>query len=462
MTERETTEILLVRSVEETDPDYFPPDVQVEALIASGEEEDDIALVRKRAHHLFQQLPETLRDIPQTVHIPRKWSAVACIGVFSLGIIFNYLGPGDKIHVIYNPVVLLILWNICVFAVFLARHFFRKKNGVPKETAQPCKTDRHIAPPAVDAGPARPDYTSSVFLWIFRKIWFSLHQQISKRKHDIKQIPKLANMASRYLQLWWGIKQNIFFSRFTRYVHILAVCLVMGALTGAYMRGLFFEYNVIWKSTFIHDAKDIALILNAIFGVPSKLLQGTFVDEQGISILKSANGQPAAPWIHLFAVSAFVYVIPQRAVLMLLESWRLRSLSNKIMIDTEEPYYSGCITLAREMKASRLRGDISAVVQAEISKLSDSVALYARTRLYDEKIVPQLLNFRNNGGRISDLEHVIVQESENFKAELDGFLGTAGEDLSRSVAEGVSAVIGKKLSAIRVNVGSGEKLAEIL
>jgi len=151
-------------------------------------------------------------------------------------------------------------------------------------------------------------------------------------------------------------------------------------------------------------------------------------------------------------------VIPERFLLIFLESWRVRSLSNKMTIDTKEPYYARCIVLAREMQASRLKEEISVVIQAEVSRLSGSVALYARDRFYDDKVAPHIINFRNNGGRISDLERVIIQESENFKAELDGFLETAGENFSRSVAEGVSGIIGKKLSVIKVNVGRGFRI----
>ncbi len=458
MIEKEILQVLLVRSVEESDPNYFTPDVQLDSLIVSGKEENDLVLIRMRAGYLFQKLPETLKDMPRTLHLPLKWAVILCAGVFFLGIVFNYLGPGDKIHVIYNPVVLLIVWNICVFAVFLIRHLFRKDKKGSKESPRRPETDRPDTSREGHKTPVRPDYTSSVSFWIFRKIWFSLHQKITKRKEDMKQVPALAKITYRYLELWWDMNQHIFYSRFTRFVHVLAVCLIAGALSGVYMRGLFFEYNVIWKSTFIHDANDIALILNVVFGLPSQLLHGAFIDESGIHVLLSPDGDPAARWIHLFAVSAFLFVIPERFLLIFLESWRVRSLSNKMTIDTKEPYYSRCIVLAREMQASRLKEEISAVVQAEVSRLSGSVALYARDRFYDDKVAPHLVNFRNNGGRISDLERVIIQESENFKAELDGFLETAGENFSRSVAEGVSGIIGKKLSVIKVNVGRGFRI----
>jgi hypothetical protein len=151
-------------------------------------------------------------------------------------------------------------------------------------------------------------------------------------------------------------------------------------------------------------------------------------------------------------------VIPQRFFLMFLESRRLRALSRHMTINPDEPYYARCIGLAREMQANRLREDISVVVQDEASRLSESVARYARDRFYNDEVVPHLIEFRNSGGRITDLEHLILAQSENFKAELDVFLETAQQDFSRSVGEGVSGVIGKKLSVIKVNVGEGFRI----
>ena len=458
MTEREISQILLIRSVEESDTNYFTPEVQLDSLIVSGAEENDISLIQTRAQYLFQKLPDALKEIPQALHLPLKWGVIVCTGIFSLGIVFNYLGPGEKIHVLYNPVVLLILWNICVFVAFLARNFFLKEKAGRNNARPHFKTGRPGTSQASHAAPVRPGYTSSAFLWIFRKIWFFLHQQISKRKRELTRIPLLANMTYRYLELCWDMNQQVFFSRFTRFIHVLAVCLITGALSGVYMRGLFFEYNVIWKSTFIHNADDIALILNVFFGLPSQLLHGIFIDASRISNLLSPNGEPAAAWIHLFAVSAFMFVIPQRFFLMFLESRRLRALSRHMTINPDEPYYARCIGLAREMQANRLREDISVVVQDEASRLSESVALYARDRFYNDEVVPHLIEFRNSGGRITDLEHLILAQSENFKAELDGFLETAQQDFSRSVGEGVSGVIGKKLSVIKVNVGEGFRI----
>ncbi len=454
MDERTLAEILAIRSLEETDPNFFPPDVQLDALIVSGKEEDDLSLIQKRAQHLFQKLPDALKDIPFTVHIPRPWAAGAYAGMFMLGIALNYLGPGDKIHVIYNPVVLLLVWNICIFAVFFLRHFFPKEKPGAENTSRRAGTDDQDTAGAGTVEPAGQGYTSSAFFRMFRRLWFMLHGQMLKKKEDMKLFPSLLRMTSRYLELWWDMNRPVSFSRFARFIHILAVFLIAGALSGIYIRGLFLEYNVIWKSTFIHDPHDIAGILNLFFGPASYVLQGRFIDEAAVMPLLGPNGEPAARWIHFFAVSAFIFVVPCRLLLAFLESRKIRFLSRSMTINPEETYYARCIGIAREMQANRLREEIAVVVQDTVAKMAGSVALFACERFYDENVVPQIMHFRNNGGRISDLEHAIIQQSDAFRVELDRFLESAREDFSRSVAEGISGIIGRKLSAIEMRVDS--------
>lgn len=441
MKEKEISKILLIRSVEESESSTFTSEALLEASIVSGKAENDIALIQSRADYLYHKLPDTLKKIPDTLHLPRKWIGILCIGVFVLGIGFNYLGPSDMVHVIYNPVILLILWNIGVFALFLIRHFFMKK-----EKAHDTEIWHHT----LELG-----YTSSLYGRVLRKIWFSFHQYLAKKKQQIKKFSSSLKIINRYMELWWAIHQHVFMSRCTRLIHLLAVSLIMGALAGIYIRGLFFEYNVIWKSTFIHDTSNIALILNIIFGLPSQLLYGDFIQVSNISSLIRPHGAPAAPWIHLFSLCAFMYVIPERFFLALLESRRLKVLSEQITIHPGEHYYARCITLAREMQANRLQKDISNVVQAEVERLSESIALYARDRFYDDKVVPQLVHFRDNGGRIRDLEDAISQQSEGFKVELISFLETVQEDFKQSLAERISEVIGENLSPIEVTVEHG-------
>jgi hypothetical protein len=331
MTERDISQVLMVRSVEESDPDFFTPEMQLEALRESGESDNDRTLILKRASYLFQKLPGRLQDISFSIHPPRTWTVAACIAVFFIGILFNYLGPGGRVHILYNPVVLLLLWNIAVFLILLSEYFFRKKKRhkdvFPGRIEKPLKSDEtgeRETPPGYSY---EPEFTFSLTRWMLRKLWFPLHHQLWKRRRGMDHLSSSLKAAQRYLDYWWALNRQVVMSRFARTVHVLALCLVTGALAGIYIRGLFFEYNVVWKSTFIHAPGDISVILNILFGLPSLLMNGTFIDESHIALLLRPEGEPAARWIHLFAMSTLMFVFPERLLLIFLEAGRIRGLT---------------------------------------------------------------------------------------------------------------------------------------
>ena len=458
MTERDISQVLMVRSVEECVPDFFSPEIQLEALREAGASDDDRTLILKRAYYLFQKLPGRLQDISFSINPPRTWTVTVCIAVFFLGILFNYLGPGGRVHILYNPVVLLLLWNIAVFLILFTGHFIRKKKrfkdvfpGQTEKSLKSLKTGDREPPPGHSY---EHEFTLSLSRWMLRKLWFSLHHQLWKRKRDMNHLSSSLKMAQQYLDNWWALNRQVVMSRFTRTVHILALCLVTGALTGIYIRGLFFEYNVVWKSTFIHDPGDISVILNILFGLPSLIINGTFIDESHIALLLRPEGEPAALWIHLFAMSTFMFVFPERLLLIILEAGRIRSLTRERTINLAEPYYARYITLSQEMQETRLQSEISYLVHSELSSMCESVALFTRDKFYDIHIVPLFHQFRQNGGRIRDLENEITHQSEKFRTELDSFLEGAQEDFKKSLSAGVSRVMGKKLSSIEVSVGN--------
>ncbi|UCD34259.1 MAG: DUF2868 domain-containing protein [Nitrospiraceae bacterium] len=456
MTEQEISRILLVRSVEEEDPGLFSPETLLEALKVAGDAEDDYTLAAKRAGHLFSSLPPQIREIARTPSFPQRWLIILFTSVFLLGMAFNYLGPGGPIHIVYNPLVLLLFWNLAVFFFFLLRRLFAAKKihtqralpegGYP---AGPAQAAEQKTPPSAPARRSRP---FSPLSWLFRRLWFSWHQRMAEKKQDAKDLASFLNITSRYGEHWWRVHQCRVTARALCIVHLLAIALVLGALSGVYLRGLFSEYNVVWKSTFIHDPQSIALMLNIIFGLPSRMLSGSFIDAQAIAGLKAAGGEPAARWIHIFAACIFLYVIPPRLFLASLESRRVREESRNIPIGLGDPYYTHNIALAREMRANRLQEEISGVIQREISALAGSIATYVRSSFYNRYVVPRLTEFRQSGGCIRDLEEGIARESEAFRDELAHFADSAQEDFNKAVSKGISRIVGKKLSSLDVMV----------
>jgi hypothetical protein len=78
--------------------------------------------------------------------------------------------------------------------------------------------------------------------------------------------------------------------------------------------------------------------------------------------------------------------------------------------------------------------------------MAEAVGAYARDNFYDRHVIPRLNDFRTHGGRISDLEHMIAEESTSFEPELEHFLSERQSIFNISLASGVSQVVGRKLS----------------
>jgi hypothetical protein len=120
MTPEQAAEILLVQAVEEVQPEALPPGSTVDALEAAGDLEDEGAWFARRAAWL---LDHPLSPWLALLRVRNAFapSLLWCVAVpFVLGLSSNALGPRAQIHVIYNPIVLLVAWSLLSYVGLLA------------------------------------------------------------------------------------------------------------------------------------------------------------------------------------------------------------------------------------------------------------------------------------------------------------------------------------------------------
>ncbi len=128
--ERNLATLLLVRSVEEHDPAYFAPEVRSAAALAAANARDDRELIERRSAYLFLRLPASLKAWARIGLLPEtSLSAVVAIAALA-GALLNFLGPSGLVHVVYNPLVLLIAWNLAAYAVFAWRAVHTPRAGL--------------------------------------------------------------------------------------------------------------------------------------------------------------------------------------------------------------------------------------------------------------------------------------------------------------------------------------------
>jgi hypothetical protein len=103
-----------------------------------------------------------------------------------------------------------------------------------------------------------------------------------------------------------------------------------------YLRGIAFEYRAQWESTFLGEGAAEAL-LATLLGPASRLSGIELPDLDG---LRASEGSgPAAPWIHLWAITAGLFVAAPRLALASFDALRAGALARGLPLDLDEAYW---------------------------------------------------------------------------------------------------------------------------
>ena len=107
---------------------------------------------------------------------------------------------------------------------------------------------------------------------------------------------------------------------------LLAASMLLG-LAGTYLRGLFFEYDAVWRSTFLVDPASVATFLNVLLGPAGLLLDGGLLDAATVAPLLTPEGDAAGPWIHRLALTSLLVIAVPRLLLAVASTRREVSAS---------------------------------------------------------------------------------------------------------------------------------------
>ena len=153
-----------------------------------------------------------------------------------------------------------------------------------------------------------------LILWnVLFYLGMALNQAFQFR-HFKKAKPDLAQQVA----LWQG----------KTYLHAAAAALAVGALFGMYWRGLVFEYQAVWQSTFL-SAQNVHEFLSFVL-TPAVWLSGTsFPNAIHLSQMQfpAHAGENAGRWIHWYAITVCLIIVLPRVVLAWLSHRRAKTLS---------------------------------------------------------------------------------------------------------------------------------------
>lgn len=307
--------ILLVKSVEDHDPDgAVLPLAEREAATrealrerpptGTSPESRAWEVLAARAHRLQARLVERHPVVERALDFESALTTVSWLvlpAAFALGLVLSLLDSRVRIEILAFPLLGVVLWNLGVYVVLLLAALRRAR--VPRPSAQ------QLIP--------------GWALWPARWGWQRASRLIKQAAFYHRP---LSAALRKFSSDWWPVAQPMLSQQGQRLFHLGSAAIALGLVAGFYLRGIALEYRAGWESTFL-DADQVRALLGWVYG-PASIATGVRLpaDAAAMASLHWRNGQgggPAAPWIHLMAATAILYVVIPRLLLALLATARL-------------------------------------------------------------------------------------------------------------------------------------------
>lgn len=433
LTEDRAAKIILIRSIEECDKSVFSDQVLAEALAAAKSENPGLDWVRTRAFYLFERLSTWHQSILQLAKVPANWTLPVSLLAVLLGLATNLLGPTEKIHIVRNPVFFLVAWNLLVYLDLL---FLLLRNRlrldpllIGRLESSARDRDRSGAQTFIIAPKKIP--------WMVGHLMPRIWQFVHKIMFGFHNTRKLAELTSRFIMHWLSVAGPLVVARWRYLLHLAALCIAAGAIAGMYLRGLLQGYEFIWASTFITSEQTVSGFVSLLFGPSffiSSVLNLGLAERIDIDRLITPQGDKSDAWIHLFAITVVIAVVIPRGVLALVQFKTIKTRVNSFGLALDK-YYGDVIE-------APIRSFVDKETRAAVTRFAEKLASYVRLTLYDQQITPKLRNFREKGGRISDLKKELTELTEAFSPQVEAYIvDTAIPEFQLSLSQRVGEIV---------------------
>jgi hypothetical protein len=465
MKEDQAAQILLVQTVEECDESAFSEDDFQNAIVQAGAHIGGGKWLSQRAAYLIARLPPAYRMILQMIKFPGRFFPLISILAFVTGIATNYLGPTGKIHVFFNSIMVLIAWNLLLylFLIFSRVYQLMRPSKRPKEDKRQMQAsyEPQLEQESQDSSQLISRLSRTKLSWMIRAffptVWTAM-QRLTGVTLGVKvRMAAFGKVAAKFWTQWCAAAESLLIARWRRMLHFCSIWLTLGAILGIYSRGLFFEYNVVWASTFIRNEEVIAVMIR-IFTEPALILAGflgqNIAVDSNVPALMGQTGVPAAPWIHLYFLIALAVIIIPRVLLAMWETIRIVALGRTIHINIDRKFIE------------KIDRQLAKIIQHEVlatgDTLSDEMATFVCEKLYDDLIVPQLKTFREKGGKIAELKNHISQTCEGFGAEMKSHIVDAMSDFEQSLVVSIGRIVSSIQAEIGLEKGHGADWSNVI
>lgn len=293
--EGELRRILVVKAVEEADregtllPAADRASASREAKREAGPEPE-----RMIAHRAVRLMDRVVARHPFVAQVTDLAGGAPAIGLaiivagFALGAALSVLDGTRRINVLAFPLLGLVAWNLAVYLFVVARALSRPGSG--RAVSESLLGQAFLRPAAV---------------LVARSRTFNA---------------PLAEALARFLAEWQQAARPLLMARAARTFHLAAAAAGAGLVAGLYLRGVAFDYQAGWESTFL-DAPRAHTLLATLYG-PASWLTGIAIPDaahlEAIRWRPGGGGESAGRWIHLLAATTVLYVIVPR---LLFAAW---------------------------------------------------------------------------------------------------------------------------------------------
>ncbi|HEV7442964.1 MAG TPA: DUF2868 domain-containing protein, partial [Steroidobacteraceae bacterium] len=300
----------------------------------------------RRAERLLDRLRTRS---PAVVHILALAGGVTWLGRFVLllaiaaGVSLSALDGSRRINILAFPLIGLIAWNLFVYVVLLVT-WIRTRGR-----------------------PATGFWSAAVYeRWIGGRIE-------SLMRHSTRYNVPLSTGLRRFAAEWGTLSRPILFLRAKRLLHLAAALLAIGLIVGLYVRGIALRYEAGWESTFLGPRSAYALV-SLLYGPASALSGISYGSPAEIAELRwtaTGGGGDAAPWIHLIAITAVLYIVLPRLLAAAVASLKLWRSSRRAPIPGSLIGYARTLVMG---VGSGNAGEIASVVPYAYEPKAPSVA----------------------------------------------------------------------------------------
>jgi hypothetical protein len=253
--------------------------------------------------------------------VPGWVIALVAAAALMAGFAMNEIGPERRINILSFPLLGLLVWNLVIYVLLVIRWIRRLAGG------------------GQESGRVLPEALSR---------WFA--RMRLEGADEGEQRDRVLRGLSSFARLWARVSTPLYVRQAELMLHLAAAFLAIGVVGGMYVRGLAFEYLAGWESTFL-DAPAAHRLFTIVLGPASRLSGIPLPDASRLAELNwgaGAEGENAARWIHLYAVTAALWIVGPR---LLLSAWvgnTARRIRRRIYAPrADDPYFRRLLSAGR-------------------------------------------------------------------------------------------------------------------